>query len=451
MPLIRSVIAFSLLILLPSQLRADYTTTIEIVEAGALNQYSRIRLALDPQSQPQIAYWVTDWAIRYARKESGAWMIETAVDDASATHEFDVDGDGRAHLLYSAGAPVYAVYKGGSWATEQLPVPDGEGISDMASLRVDAQGRPHATFWSRSCGIDCDAFLNYASKESGTWILSGTWGCLFYGGEGEVDVDDASSTHFVVSCPSGTGAYYLSSSEWRWLPYAYEYSPIGFAVDPLGTPHIAYVSNSAYDLRYDTRSQGVWTSEVIDPTQDLDGISIALDASGEPHVAYYDAANGDLRYARRHDGAWSYQIVDGASVDVGKITSIAVDGDGRGHIAYFDATNSAVRYAVIEYDPTAVPTAQSAVQTIRVFPNPSPRGARLELRLDREDAVDLIVYDSSGRRVRDLATGRLAAGSHVMTWNGLDDSGVAVAPGNYFLRLTSTTGLRTTERVTIVR
>jgi hypothetical protein len=138
-------------------------------------------------------------------------------------------------------------------------------------------------------------------------------------------------------------------------------------------------------------------------------------------------------------------------VDVGKITSIAVDGDGRGHIAYFDATNSAVRYAVIEYDPTAVPTAQSAVQTIRVFPNPSPRGARLELRLDREDAVDLIVYDSSGRRVRDLATGRLAAGSHVMTWNGLDDSGVAVAPGNYFLRLTSTTGLRTTERVTIVR
>ena len=48
------------------------------------------------------------------------------------------------------------------------------------------------------------------------------------------------------------------------------------------------------------------------------------------------------------------------------------------------------------------------------------------------------VYDLSGRVVRALQRGKLAAGSHRFDWNGRDEQGRKVPAGVYFVRLEAT-------------
>lgn len=63
------------------------------------------------------------------------------------------------------------------------------------------------------------------------------------------------------------------------------------------------------------------------------------------------------------------------------------------------------------------------------------------------DAV-LTIYDLSGRRVRDLECGRLAAGPNEIVWDGRDNDGRATPSGMYFARIEAGT---TTVRTKVVR
>jgi Zn-dependent metalloprotease len=70
-------------------------------------------------------------------------------------------------------------------------------------------------------------------------------------------------------------------------------------------------------------------------------------------------------------------------------------------------------------------------------PNPFGPTTDIRFRLAQEGTVSLAVYDGTGRRVRNLASGSLNAGDHNVRWDGTDDSGRAVAAGIYFCRLES--------------
>lgn len=69
-------------------------------------------------------------------------------------------------------------------------------------------------------------------------------------------------------------------------------------------------------------------------------------------------------------------------------------------------------------------------------PNPARTRASLGFTLAQAGPVTLRVHDVSGRAVRVLTAGAtLAAGRHEIAWDGRDDSGGAVAPGVYLVRL----------------
>lgn len=72
-------------------------------------------------------------------------------------------------------------------------------------------------------------------------------------------------------------------------------------------------------------------------------------------------------------------------------------------------------------------------------PNPVPAGAavRFSFRLPAGAAYRLTLHDVSGRRVREVATGRLAGGEQAVTWDGRDDAGRPASAGVYFARLTA--------------
>lgn len=82
------------------------------------------------------------------------------------------------------------------------------------------------------------------------------------------------------------------------------------------------------------------------------------------------------------------------------------------------------------------------------YPNPFNPHTTLRFTLGAAAVASLRVYDVSGRLVRTLVSRPLAAGPHVLTWDGTDDRGGRVASGVYFYRLTA--GARTATRKMIL-
>jgi hypothetical protein len=73
-------------------------------------------------------------------------------------------------------------------------------------------------------------------------------------------------------------------------------------------------------------------------------------------------------------------------------------------------------------------------------PNPAAAMTELTLTLARAGRVEATVHDIRGARVRTIAWGPFASGTHVLGWDGHDSGGHAAAPGTYFVRLVTDDG-----------
>lgn len=81
---------------------------------------------------------------------------------------------------------------------------------------------------------------------------------------------------------------------------------------------------------------------------------------------------------------------------------------------------------------------------VEAYPNPFNPSTTIHYELPTAQHVQMLVYDVTGRLVRTLLRGEVAAGPHSVTWQGRDDRGARVASGVYFL--TVRTGERSLRR-----
>ena len=65
----------------------------------------------------------------------------------------------------------------------------------------------------------------------------------------------------------------------------------------------------------------------------------------------------------------------------------------------------------------------------------------------KSSPVDVSLYNIAGRKVADLMSGTVEAGTHSLVWDGRDSSGSAVSSGVYLLRLRSADRVITKEMV----
>jgi hypothetical protein len=90
------------------------------------------------------------------------------------------------------------------------------------------------------------------------------------------------------------------------------------------------------------------------------------------------------------------------------------------------------------YDDETVSVPESRPEdfvTMRAAPNPFTNGSTLHFALASREHVSLAVFDASGRLVRRLVRGELAAGPHAFEWDGRDAGGRDAAIGIYFVKL----------------
>lgn len=84
------------------------------------------------------------------------------------------------------------------------------------------------------------------------------------------------------------------------------------------------------------------------------------------------------------------------------------------------------------------------------YPNPFNNSTRYLFNLQRRRHVTLTIYDVSGRVIQKLADNYFEAGTHSISWNGLDKNGVPLASGVYFCQF-SAAGFSVTIKSILLR
>jgi hypothetical protein len=69
------------------------------------------------------------------------------------------------------------------------------------------------------------------------------------------------------------------------------------------------------------------------------------------------------------------------------------------------------------------------------MPNPFNPNTQISFALPGKSTVNLSIYNLKGQLVKTLANTEYAKGNHALTWNGLDNNGLAVSSGIYYYRL----------------
>jgi hypothetical protein len=182
--------------------------------------------------------------------------------------------------------------------------------------------------------------------------------------------------------------------------------------------------------------------------------------NGQPQRLNFNGGDGVLWYAR----AVKYvagvpQSVENFTLDGAAAGSFDVPGFGSEYdeVVMVVVNAQATGSTSYQYSSQAVPAgvgdliASNGLRLLDAGPNPFNGSAVLRLDLDRSVRVLAAVHDASGARVRAFPLGNLAAGSHVLRWDGRADDGTQVASGVYFLRIGTEDGAGLTRRLVRIR
>jgi len=88
--------------------------------------------------------------------------------------------------------------------------------------------------------------------------------------------------------------------------------------------------------------------------------------------------------------------------------------------------------------------------TVNVSPNPFVQTTSVDFALDSPGEVRASIYDATGRPIAKLAEGYHSEGTHAVTWDGRNTSGVRVPSGVYFLGF-QFQGSVVTRKVVLIR
>jgi hypothetical protein len=143
-------------------------------------------------------------------------------------------------------------------------------------------------------------------------------------------------------------------------------------------------------------------------------------------------------------------VVVGANYDGWGGQSMALDG----HVLLVGTSTGLVALPTQCLPPDVIvndaPRETDGLQLSPARPNPTMSHATLEFTTPQAGDVSVAVFDVSGRLVRTLAAGWMAAGKYETTWDGRDASTLQASAGVYFARIRVGSESRS-ERVVLVR
>ncbi len=240
------------------------------------------------------------------------------------------------------------VFVGVNWQIDYLTASDG-WVGPYSSLKIDSNDNIHIAY-----GSAYDGWLRYKKWDGSQWdtkkVGPGEFPAINYGALSmDLDSNDIPYIAYIEDyCWDYITFTYWTGSSWEWEDFTGDswVEFVSLAIDSYDTPHLCYVSNTAYPndhkLKY-AKWNGPydWDITTIDTGADFAWTSIAIDSNNKPHISYFKGDtygdNGALKYAKYTGSSWSKEIVASTNDhDIGRDTSIAIDSNDKPHISYVE-------------------------------------------------------------------------------------------------------------------
>jgi len=307
--------------------------------AEDIRYYPFASVAYSPDNVPHVVYRnnVTRNMLHSWRPAGTGWNTEVIGQSAGTfTTSVAIGPNGIPSITYGDGLyfgnMMFASKGDGRWDRTIVARGSMGDAGQFSSLAFDRQGAPHIAYNDGQVL----ATLYYASKN----LSTGEWKFSM--------IDD-------------DGAYTGDAG----------YSP-SLKIDASDHPHVAYISDDPWGLRYATTRDGTnWTVTKLDEldrynffSRTYTGVSLALDSRGYPHISYYNQTTSDntrveLRYLSWNGNNWDREIVVMPSKR-DFTTSLVIDSQDVPHIAYCDVASKSLMYAT--RSPSGVWSTETVVQ-----------------------------------------------------------------------------------------
>jgi len=69
------------------------------------------------------------------------------------------------------------------------------------------------------------------------------------------------------------------------------------------------------------------------------------------------------------------------------------------------------------------------------YPNPFNPSTKIDIQTPERNALEVRIFDATGRLVNTLMNKELDAGHYTVKWNGLDSKGIGMPTGVYFMQI----------------
>lgn len=158
-------------------------------------------------------------------------------------------------------------------------------------------------------------------------------------------------------------------------------------------------------------------------------------------VSVYEGLyEGGSKLSKLSGNTW-HQFQDVLPQDVA-FTSLVIDAEGNKWLGSSEDFSIGLlmfnEAGVGIQDEYAVPPVTTS--SLCCYPNPFATNLAIVFDLNKEQEVEVQVYNLKGQLIQDLYQGTMTKGVHKLYWNGKDRVGKATGQGIYFLRLTTSYG-----------
>ncbi|MCK4829465.1 T9SS type A sorting domain-containing protein, partial [bacterium] len=137
---------------------------------------------------------------------------------------------------------------------------------------------------------------------------------------------------------------------------------------------------------------------------------------------------------RYHDGNWSKYYTGNSNILGNIITGIASDSYNNIWITCIDQGISVYNDSIVisENKEISIPLNCKLQQN---YPNPFNGATRIQYALTERSDVNFVIYDITGRKIKEWRIGYQSAGWHELVWNGTNNAGQSVSTGIYIYSL----------------
>jgi len=133
-----------------------------------------------------------------------------------------------------------------------------------------------------------------------------------------------------------------------------------------------------------------------------------------------------------------------------RTTFNSIDGINGKHIWCTKITGEILKYTIEETSvENTVPLPQTPLVTI--YPNPFNASTEISFDLDRQDSVELVVYDILGRKMTTLMNGNLPPGNYSYQWNGASSTTNSSASSGVYFAVLKTSRDVVTKKMLLLR